>query len=638
MMAMNSMPRVFERGGLRALALAAALTAAPLLGTAPPAQAAGSQTMTFDYTGKSQTWTVPPSVTEATFDVFGASGGNVAGGATGGLGGEARATLAVTPGHVVTIMVGGKGADGPVGAAGNGGFNGGANGGPGTTSPAYGPAGGGGASDVRVDGTDLAHRALVAGGGGGGANLYSDNGPAKGGAGGGLTGGNGINANTPYGGVGGNQDGTSGSGQLGNGSPGAYGDVNTGNPGGGGGGGYWGGGGGPSGAGGGGGSGYGPLGTYFQTGVHSGNGVVTITYTPTDTTPPTAAPTQAPAANAAGWNNSDVTVTWNWTDNVGGSGIDPTHCTTSSTSSGEGTITLTASCQDLAQNQGSASYQVKVDQTKPTISAAATTQPNANGWYNGDVTVHFTCGDNLSGIPGGACPADQILSTEGTAINSTAQTVTDVAGNQSNASNVVTVAIDKTAPSVAVTGVTDGAAYTRGAVPTPGCSTTDSLSGVATPATLQVGGGNPDGVGTFTATCSGAQDKAGNTSSATATYSVGYNFSGFLAPVNNPPTVNTGKAGRTYPVKWQLTDAQGNLISTLSAVTGVTYQGTTCGTFGAEPTDPLEATATGGTSLRYDSTANQYVYNWATPATPGCYTLYLTLDSGQVFPADFNLQ
>ena len=119
-----------------------------------------SQSVTFNYTGAMQTWTVPPCVTSINVIAAGAKGG----GGGGGNGARITATLAVTPGQVLNIFVGGQGNCGNN----SGGWNGGATGW--ASNPAnatYNSCGGGGASDIRIGGTALANRVIVAGGGGG---------------------------------------------------------------------------------------------------------------------------------------------------------------------------------------------------------------------------------------------------------------------------------------------------------------------------------------------------------------------------------------------------------------------------------------------------------------------------------------
>ncbi|HPR44459.1 glycine-rich protein [Ottowia sp.] len=252
-----------------------ALLAAALLGAV--ASGASAATATFSYTGAAQTWTVPAGVTQVTLDLRGAQGGGSypCSGARqedGGLGGQAQGTLAVTPGQVLNLYVGGQAVDvGNITPA-PGGFNGGGDGGQ------YG-AGGGGATDVRVGGTALANRVAVAGGGGGGNTGCPEHG--AGGNGGGLSG----DAGTP--GVGGSTaagGGTQSSGGTAGAAPGVAGQLGLGGSTasyhiGGGGGGYYGGGSAYA-AGGGGGSSYiaGLSGGSTTPGVQSGNGSIVITY------------------------------------------------------------------------------------------------------------------------------------------------------------------------------------------------------------------------------------------------------------------------------------------------------------------------------------------------------------------------
>lgn len=235
---------------------------------------------TFNYTGASQNYTVPTGVTSLTVDVMGARGGNNST-YLGGLGGRVQGVIAVSPGQVLEINVGGFGLT-SITATALGGWNGGGNIVHHTGSGIAGT--GGGASDIRFSPFAVADRVVIAGGGGGGA--YQTNG----GHGGGLTAQDGV----PYptfptsGGKAGNQvsggaAGVSASFCSGWNSPGVLFQGGTGDGdgagGGGGGGGYYGGGGGCFGGGGGGSSFTSTITTsvIHTQGFQNGNGQVIIT-------------------------------------------------------------------------------------------------------------------------------------------------------------------------------------------------------------------------------------------------------------------------------------------------------------------------------------------------------------------------
>ncbi|HET9220935.1 MAG TPA: hypothetical protein VFO07_00440, partial [Roseiflexaceae bacterium] len=235
-----------------------------------------------------------------------------------------------------------------------------------------------------------------------------------------------------------------------------------------------------------------------------------FTITSSDATAPLASPSQDPAANSAGWNNSDVTVSWNWVDEAGGSGIDSANCTNNSTSSGEGEQALSATCADQAGNQGSATYAVKVDKTAPTISAAASSAPNAVGWYNAPVTFQFSCADALSGVT--SASVSQTVSTEG-ADQSASGTCTDNAGN--SASDTQTgINIDTTAPTLAPT--VSPSPVRLGSPASASPNATDALSGIAS---QSCGPLDTSSLGLKSVSCT-ATDSAGNSASASISYEV----------------------------------------------------------------------------------------------------------------------
>ena len=208
---------------------------------------AGPDTVHFNTpSGTGIPWTVPVGITSVNFDVQGARGGrdNATTSHNPGAGGRVQGILSVTEGEVLNMFIGGAGGD-----AGLTGATGGINGGGNTSFFIFGSGGaGGGASDIRVLGTALTNRVVVAGGGGG--TGWDLPGALAGGVGGDSTGGS--SADNRVGGfAGGGTQSTGGAGATytiyapgGDGSLGTGGDGSIDGTSGGGGGGYYGGGGG----------------------------------------------------------------------------------------------------------------------------------------------------------------------------------------------------------------------------------------------------------------------------------------------------------------------------------------------------------------------------------------------------------
>lgn len=290
-----------------------------------------------------------------------------------------------------------------------------------------------------------------------------------------------------------------------------------------------------------------------------------------DITPPTTTLTQSPLPNANGWNNTNVNITLNATDNNGGSGIKEIHYTINGgtesiisnssanfTVTNEGTSTINYWAVDNAGNiETTNSYQLKIDKTPPTI--VINSPINGNSYIlNQPIAADWSATDSFSGL----------ASSTGT-VNSGLQIDTSTAGNK-----------------------------------------------------------------IFTVT---AIDKAGNVATKTVNYKVIYNFSGFQSPLGNNKLFKTGG---TIPIKFQLTDYNGNIISNATVYLYVAK--ITNDVIGTDEAAISTSNADTGNQFRYDSTSNIYIYNLSTQNAPlgtaGTYQLKASLDDGSYYTSTISLK
>lgn len=565
------------------MALAVSSAAAVAALAASPAANADTST-TFTYTGGEQTYVVPLGVTSLQVVAIGAGGSDGAGqgGIPGGLGGNGAqvfATLPVSPGQTLYVEVG---AGGTVGAADPFAFL------PGGRA-SDGGGWGGGASDIRTCGvvanplgggcadgspSSLASRLVIAaGGGGGGAPIGS------------TSGGNGGQA-----GAAGQNSGVFPDYAQGGGAPfvGIAGLGGSSAPD-------------HSGAAGG-----------FAMGGAGGAGV---------------AGSSATGGGGGGGGG--------YYGGGGGGGSDGTGYAGAGGAGGSSYVTPAATASSVGSggfSGGVVITPVVTDSTPPQLTPVINppSPDGTNGWYRSDVQVGWNVTDPESAITSQTGCDPQTVTADTAGESFTCQATSG--GGTSGAT--VTIKRDATPPSVALAGgPADGASYSYGSVPPAAtCNATDATSGLAS-CTVS-GYGTTLGSHTIVAT---AIDEAGNTATASATYSVvsAQQISGFFAPVHDNE-LNVAKGGSTVPLKFTVFDGTTPITDAADVTPSVSH--VACP--GASMVAVTVAAATAGsTTLRYDSSGAQFIYNWKIPSNPGaCYQVTMTTSDGVSLSALFQVK
>jgi hypothetical protein len=305
----------------------------------------------------------------------------------------------------------------------------------------------------------------------------------------------------------------------------------------------------------------------------------------------------------------------------------------------DGTGNQTASCSYTDGGgltaSGSVTYGIVAS---PPVIGSTLTPPSAdgdNGWYRTNVSLTWSVTEleSPNTVQKVGC-VDQNITTD-----QVATTYSCSATSAGGSAVPVTVSIkrDGTAPTnvAFVGGPVDGETYYVGYNNVPAAPTCTADDATSLLASCNVAGYGA-GVGTHVMTAT-ATDNAGNSATATRSYTVRtLTLDGFYQPVDMNGVFNTVKAGSTVPLKFRIFAGSTELVDTRYVASFNTAKVACDAT---APTDEVEITSTGGTSLRYDVTGQQFVQNWLTPKTAGiCYRVTMTATGGRTLEAFFKLK
>jgi hypothetical protein len=351
-----------------------------------------------------------------------------------------------------------------------------------------------------------------------------------------------------------------------------------------------------------------------------------------DMTDPVANCDSAPTS----WSASDVSIRCQPTDALSGLANTADGDFNLSTSVAANTETSNASTNsrpvaDAAGNSVTAGpiTGLKVDKKAPVLTdEGPTTQPNQAGWYKSAVTNGFKATDGGSGFGTNGDLTKSFTKSSGTNEGSTVKiasdAVSDAVGNSAASIDSAAFKIDLSDPyDVAFQGGPAAGSYDFGNVPAkPTCTAKDDVSGLKS---CEVTDYSTD-VGTHTMTAT-ATDNADRTATATRTYTVAAaTTKGFFSPIDMNNAVNTVKGGSTVPAKFELFGGATNTEQkNLSAVSSMSAKQISCSTLTGATDAIEEIVSTSATGLRFDTTGDQFIYNWKTPKSPGtCYSLTMT--------------